>query len=276
MALNRELIGKVYPPKGAFKATAEKIMKYAKAYDDENELYFGEAVFAPPIYGYVAAFEAMLQPIFDPKLKCNVMKLVHGEHYMRFHRLIRSGDEISTEVTIQDIQEKSSGELLTIALESVDSQNDKVMSSLGTFFIRGDKKGEGEKDKKAEEEEKWSEEIFNTGKTVAPDQSRRYAEASGDRNFIHIDEKFAKSVGLPGIILHGMCTLAIAHKAIIDNVLAKDPARLKSLSARFSGIVLMGDTLSTSGGWLPFTPGDSEGNHRLMGFETVNQKGEKS
>ena len=44
----------------------------------------------------------------------------------------------------------------------------------------------------------------------------RYAEASGDHNPIHQDEEVARSVGLPGVIAHGMYTMALAARAVAD------------------------------------------------------------
>ena len=65
--------------------------------------------------------------------------------------------------------------------------------------------------------------------------TKRYAEASGDMNPIHIDEEFAKKVGLPGCILHGlwsMAQVARAHAAVA----AGDPRALKRLSVQFRGM----------------------------------------
>ena len=65
--------------------------------------------------------------------------------------------------------------------------------------------------------------------------TKRYAEASGDMNPIHIDEEFAKSVGLPGCILHGlwsMAQVARAHAAVADG----DPRALKRLEVQFRGM----------------------------------------
>ena len=53
--------------------------------------------------------------------------------------------------------------------------------------------------------------------TYDADQTFRYAEASGDPMQIHLDEDFAKSVGLPGIIIHGLCTMAFTSVAVIEN-----------------------------------------------------------
>ena len=46
--------------------------------------------------------------------------------------------------------------------------------------------------------------------TFAKEQIAAYAEASGDHNPIHLDDEFARSVGLPGVIVHGMLQMGIA------------------------------------------------------------------
>jgi len=60
---------------------------------------------------------------------------------------------------------------------------------------------------------------------------KNYADASGDQNPIHQDEAFAKSVGLPDLIAHGMLTMALAGTFISD--WAGGPAAVKEFSARF-------------------------------------------
>ena len=72
---------------------------------------------------------------------------------------------------------------------------------------------------------------------VTPDKylPHRYAGASGDYNPIHIDPEFAKAVGLPGSILHGLYSMALVARA---NVAAAggDPRSLKRLSVQFRGM----------------------------------------
>src|SRR5881409_2317006 len=73
---------------------------------------------------------------------------------------------------------------------------------------------------------------------VTPDKylTYRYAGAYGDFNPIHIDEEFARSVGLPGRILHGLWTMAQVARA--QGELTGDPVALKSLSVQFRGLGL--------------------------------------
>ena len=71
---------------------------------------------------------------------------------------------------------------------------------------------------------------------VTPDKylTVRYAGASGDFNPIHIDEDFAKAVGLPGRILHGLWTMAQVARAQTEA--AGGPEHLKRLTVQFRGM----------------------------------------
>jgi acyl dehydratase len=72
---------------------------------------------------------------------------------------------------------------------------------------------------------------------VTPDKylPHRYAGASGDFNPIHIDPEFAKAVGLPGNILHGLYTMAQVARAHTEAA-GGDPRALKRLSVQFRGM----------------------------------------
>jgi acyl dehydratase len=63
----------------------------------------------------------------------------------------------------------------------------------------------------------------------------RYAGASGDFNPIHIDPEFAKAVGLPNTILHGLYMMGLVAKASTDAA-GGDPGKLKRLSVQFRGM----------------------------------------
>ncbi len=67
----------------------------------------------------------------------------------------------------------------------------------------------------------------------------RYAGASGDFNPIHWSDRVATSVGLPGVVAHGMYTLALVGQALVAWV--GDPARVESFGARFTKPVVVPD-----------------------------------
>jgi acyl dehydratase len=83
--------------------------------------------------------------------------------------------------------------------------------------------------------------------SVTPDKylTNRYAGASGDFNPIHIDEEFARAVGLPGRILHGLWTMAQVARAQTEA--AGGPAHLKRLSVQFRGMGLPEHEIVVSG-----------------------------
>ncbi|MEA2225790.1 MAG: hypothetical protein QOE67_1072 [Solirubrobacteraceae bacterium] len=82
---------------------------------------------------------------------------------------------------------------------------------------------------------------------ITPDKylTSRYAGASGDFNPIHIDEEFARAVGLPGRILHGLWTMAQVARAQTDA--AGGPAHLKRLSVQFRGMGVPEQEIVVSG-----------------------------
>ncbi len=82
---------------------------------------------------------------------------------------------------------------------------------------------------------------------VTPDRylTVRYAGASGDFNPIHIDEDFARQVGLPGRILHGLWTMAQVARAHTEAL--GGPDRLERLSVQFRGMGMLEQEITVSG-----------------------------
>ena len=86
------------------------------------------------------------------------------------------------------------------------------------------------------------------GLRVTPDKylPHRYAGASGDYNPIHIDPEFAKQVGLPGNILHGLYTMAQVARANVQAA-GGDPRSLKRLTVQFRGMGFPEQEISVTG-----------------------------
>ena len=103
---------------------------------------------------------------------------------------------------------------------------------------------------------------------VTPDKylPHRYAGASGDFNPIHIDPEFARQVGLPGNILHGLWMMAQVARANAQ-LAAGDPRALKRLSVQFRGMGFPEQELVVSG-----TVKDADGDRIVV--DTVAAQGE--
>ena len=107
---------------------------------------------------------------------------------------------------------------------------------------------------------------------VTPDKyvPHRYAGASGDFNPIHIDPEFAKQVGLPSNILHGLYSMAQVARACTDAA-GGDPRSLRRLSVQFRGmgfpeqeIVVSGDVKSVSDGRAVVAVEAAQGDNRII------------
>ncbi len=103
---------------------------------------------------------------------------------------------------------------------------------------------------------------------VTPDKylTARYAGASGDFNPIHIDEEFARAVGLPGRILHGLWTMAQVARAQTEA--AGGPEHLRRLSVQFRGMGVPEQEVVVTG-----TVREAEGGRVVV--DTVAVQGEK-
>ena len=89
------------------------------------------------------------------------------------------------------------------------------------------------------------EELPAVSKVVKREDVKAYADASGDQNPLHQDDAFAQSVGFPGIIAHGMFSMAHVTKAVTDWL--GDPGALKRMSVQFRAVVFMDETLVARG-----------------------------
>jgi acyl dehydratase len=100
---------------------------------------------------------------------------------------------------------------------------------------------------------KVGDEIPVLSKVVKREDVKAYADASGDQNPLHQDDNFARSVGFPGIIAHGMFTMA--HLATCLTTWAGDPAALKRIKVQFRSVVYMEETIEAGGTITALHPG---------------------
>jgi acyl dehydratase len=268
MPLNKELVGKEYVPTTT-EATLEAMQNYARAYNDDNPAFFdskrGGGVVAPPMYAIVMIWSSIMGVVGDPDLKVDVVRLLHGEQDMEFMLPIRPGDKITAVAKVASIETKASGETLEIEINARNQSGERMGRTLFNAFIRGG--GKGGSDARVAEPER-GEPIFTVAQQVDKDQTYRYKEASGDFNPIHVDENFAKMAGLPGIIVHGLCTMAFTSKVIIDKLCGGDPMKLKRLRVRFTRPVLPGQVITTK-----VWPDGERDDRKVLAFETFNPEG---
>ncbi|MGH2747765.1 MAG: MaoC/PaaZ C-terminal domain-containing protein [Actinomycetota bacterium] len=263
MGLNADLVGKDYGTK-TYKVSADAIEKYARATNDLNERYLGDDVVATPIFPVVPAFDSFMAAGMDPELQADVLRLVHGSEEHVLLEPIRPGDTLTVNTVLESVDRKETGETFTLKATETNQDGDLVAEVRGTMFIRGS----GTSKKPVASDEQSREIVYEEATKVDEDQTYRYAEASGDHNPIHLDEDVARMAGLPGIINHGMCTMAIATKGAVDGLAGGDPTRIRRVAVRFSKPVLPGQELTTR-----FYKESESGGLTTYGFETYNPDG---
>jgi acyl dehydratase len=270
MGLNHGLIGKQYPPQN-YGVTAEATLKYARAYNEDNPWFLDTTrpggIVAPPMFGVVIGWLPIMMVVTDSDLNVDLLRLLHGEQDMYFYRPTVPGDVVTSTARITTIEGKTTGESLEVEINSKNQRGEPVQRMLFTAFIRRRGRGAGQREGRPEERPS-GEPILRICQTIDLDQTYRYAEASGDHNPIHVDENVAKMAGLPGIIVHGLCTMAFTSKVTIDHLCDRDPWRLRRLRARFSRPVFPGQVITTAVWSRP----DREG-LKVYSYETYNPEG---
>ena len=131
-----------------------------------------------------------------------------------------------------------SGTRFVVKVDSVDGETRPVLTQYVTVFIRGMSDGEsGGPDKPGHDfpEDVRDNKAATFSVHVDDDQTFRYRDASGDEMPIHLDDAFAKSVGLPGIIAHGLCTMAMCSQAIVKTVCDGDPGTAEAARGSVRG-----------------------------------------
>jgi len=211
-----------------------------------------------PTYPFVLAFKGPDQDTVDfpsatmakqsvmPPLK-GARTGLDGERFLEWiNPLPATGThKLKIKTRLLGVQGKRSGALVEVEDILFDDDKEYIRMVSGTFMVGA--KGVTSAGKtnseslKVPDREPDAVEEFKT--TV--NQAQLY-RLSGDYNPLHIDPRFAKMFGFKAPILHGLCSLGIAARAVMKRFCDDDPARFKAIKLRFASPVLPGQTLVTS------------------------------
>ncbi|ONM46682.1 MaoC/PaaZ C-terminal domain-containing protein [Nocardia donostiensis] len=232
-----------------FEVTAERIAEYAAATNDPIAAHRGGEV-APPVFAVVPVFTSMAPAALSVAPVELLMKLVHGEQDFRFHRPIRPGDELVVRAKPIGYQGRPNGSTVVVYAETRDAAGALVNEQWLTAFFRKVDAGPGEGEQapghRITDADRASEPVATVTAHIDDDQTFRYSPASGDPMPIHLDDEIARMAGLPGIINHGLCTMAFTSWAALTELADGDTARLRRLAVRFAKPVLPGRDITTT------------------------------
>jgi len=184
----------------------------------------------------------------EPDTGLDWKNILHVEQELTLHRVLQPVGDVVGKTSIESIVDKrSQGALITTRRDIFDvATSERIASTRSTILCRCDG-------------------YFGAGDPVtlpvrqtpqgAPDltcvlpsfaQSALIYRLSGDHNPLHADIRVAQSVGFERPILHGLCTFGMVGHAVLRELCAYDPSRLKKLKLRFSSPLYPGERLKTS------------------------------
>jgi acyl dehydratase len=253
--------------------TREEIVAYAEATNDEHPAHRAGDL-APPVFPVVDTLITAIAPQIMTVVPGEIaMRVVHGEQDFRYHRPIVPGMTLLTRAAAVGVHGVSSGVVVLGQGITETDGGDPVCEQYMAAFFRGAQLdvhlGESLTEHGFDESVRGREPDGAVTHAYDADQTQRYSAASGDPMPIHLDDDFAKAMGLPGIIAHGLCTMAFCSRAVVGEFCAEDPSRLKRFACRFSKIVQPNEQVTTAmwdadpthpGGRIVFETTSSNGN----------------
>ena len=224
-------------------------MAYSAVLGETDPRYYDTSagVLAHPMFPVCYEWPVSLPIRQIPELRDLFPLLVHAEHDLRLYRLPGEGDHLSTRASIVGVHNRKPGAFVVFRFETHDASNELVsVSDFGALYrgvaVEGPNRGAGI-DLPPPAENLKSVGVID----VATNLAHVYTECARIFNPIHTDVAHARAAGLPDIILHGTATLALSVSRM-----KVEPARIRRIRCRFSGMVLMPSRLEVHGNGADF------------------------
>jgi acyl dehydratase len=174
----------------------------------------------------------------------NPAMLVHGEEGITLHREIPVQGELEAVAEIVGIYDKGKGAVVAWETKcTLVETGEPLFDTRMSAFIRGEGGWGGDRGPSAENTIPDRAPDLTASAQTRTDQALIY-RLSGDRNPLHSDPSFAAMGGFDKPILHGLCTYGFTGRLLLNLLCEDDPARMKSMDARFSSPVMPGEELT--------------------------------
>jgi acyl dehydratase len=254
-------------------------MAYAAGVDASGPDYFDtrRSVIAHPLFPVCLEWPAVLsQRAVDTGGalgRDELLRGVHATHDLTLHRPIRPCETLTTTATVVAAEARRPGSYEVIRLGTTDQAGDPVATTyMGSLFLGVALDGDpvpADAVVPAAPSPPTAEALTEHVVSISPTAAHVYTECARIHNPIHTDVAVAEIAGLPGPILHGTATLAMAISAVVDSAGGGDPSAVRRLGCRFGAMVPMPDHIVVAIGQ-PATTEDGP----VVGFEVRNGAGD--
>ena len=246
MGLNMEALGKTIGPikkEYGWKDVAVYALGVGAGFDD-IEYCWERKLKVVPTFSIASIFEFLGHVGINSGM--NLAGILRGEQELIFHRPIPVSGIFITEGRISHYYDKGEGKGALVVAESdtCGADGTKLFTSILTVFSRFDGGFGGENAPKKEILAPEREPDHVVEETPPPNQPLLY-RLSGDLFDIHVDKDFSRMVGFDQPIMHGLCTLGYACRALVNTLNPGEPEKVRRLACRFSKPLYPGKTIRT-------------------------------
>jgi len=219
---------------------------YGERPTDPQHLQF---VYEKGIKAVPSACVVLAHPGFwvnEPSLKIDWIKILHGEQAFEILRPLPTEGVVRGEYEILALEDKGKekGAVMHVVKRLYDESDGALIANVtSVYMLRGDGGQGGFGQAPAAPEPLPAAAADHVLEIKTLPQSALIYRLSGDYNPIHADPDAAKRANFPQPILHGLCSLGLATRAIIETVANGSPQRVRSMSVRFSKPLFPGETI---------------------------------
>jgi len=263
--------------------TWRRTMNFAAAVDDNNDCYVDDeregGIIAPPMLS-VAVTWPILERIWeyieaeDFPMEILITQVHHTEA-LEFHRPLRPGDRLTVKGQVAAVLPHRAGTRVVVRFDAMDQAGETVFTEHMGALMRGVRCADDgfcpNPLPEAPLPEEGAEPLWESRIPIDPLRPHIYDGCTDIVFPIHTSRAFARQVGLPGNILQGTATLALAVREIINREAGGDPLTLKSVFCRFTGMVLPGTVIRVQ---LVGKSGEHDATN--LHFIVLNQEGQKA
>ena len=202
----------------------------------------GRPVRVLPTFGILLGRGSLNVPLGE----INQAATVHAGQTITAHRPLPAAGTARSVATVTGIYDKGSAAQVVMEIETTDATTGEPLATQSaSIFVRGEGGFGGDRGPGT----RWAPPERPPDHVVTyqtrPEQALLY-RLTGDHNPLHADPAFAARAGFQRPILHGLCTYGYTGRALLHAVCGSDPARFKSMEARFTRPVLPGDELDVA------------------------------
>jgi acyl dehydratase len=246
---------------------ARWLMAYSAGLGETDPRYYDteRGVMAHPLFPVCYEWP-VAQPLRAlPALKPLFPQLLHAQHDLTIHRPPRAGDELRVTARIVAVAQRRPGAFVVFRFEARDQAGERVSTTdFGALYRGVTVEGGDRQVEHIDDPGPHPADFPGIGKLqIAANAAHVYTECARIWNPIHTDIAYARAAGLPTIILHGTATLALSISRVLA-ALGQDPATVRRVQCRFSGMVPMPAALTVH----------ASRDAGRIAFETRNEQGE--